>query len=590
MCGIVGYVGPKQASGVLFDCLTRLEYRGYDSCGIAVEHDTGLKVYKESGRVSALKESSPTLTGTTGIGHSRWATHGHPTKVNAHPHLDCSGRIAVVHNGVISNYAKIKQQLTAEGHHFISDTDTEVISHLIEKYYVDDLSSAVAQAVAVLEGSYAIAVISHLDAGMVIVARKDSPLVIGNGKGEKFVASDMPAIINYCNNAIYLENGDVGTITCDNIIIRNNGVECIREEQLVDWCRDDSDKCGYEHFMLKEIHEQPKVILNTIQENASFDQNLAFFDGAHDLSIVACGTSYHAGLIGAYIIEELLGIVTRVTLGSEFNHRRVLFPDEALVLTQSGETADVLYAMRALKIGGIKVMAVTNVPGSTANRLADRTVYIKAGTEFSVAATKSFTGQLIALCQIVLAQPTIPEELRTSLSLELGMLPDKVLQVFKIEPEIVEIAKYMANFESAFFIGRGINYPVALEGALKLKEVSYIHAEGYAAGELKHGPLALIHEGMPVVAMVIADANYDSMITSIIEARARKAYVIAIAASDVDGIDGVADVVIRVPHTNTLLSPIINTIPLQLLAYHIAKIRGCAIDHPRNLAKSVTVE
>jgi glucosamine--fructose-6-phosphate aminotransferase (isomerizing) len=379
-------------------------------------------------------------------------------------------------------------------------------------------------------------------------------------------------------------------ISSQSVVIKHGGEVCYRTQQTVDWCQDESDISGYEHYMLKEIHEQPKVLIDTIREVASSNEGLTVEKDTRGLSIVACGTSYHAGLIGAYIIEELLGIPTRVSLGSEFNHRRVIYFDEAIALTQSGETADVLYAMRNLISSGTKVLAITNVPGSTASRLATRTVYFKAGTEVSVAATKSFTGQLAALCQLVMGHHLVPVETRDKMRRELDLLPVKAQQVFKIEQQIARVADYVAGFDSAFFIGRGINYPVALEGALKLKEVSYIHAEGYAAGELKHGPLALIHHGMPVIAIVIPDANYESMITSIKEAKAREAYVIAIADDEVAGIDEIADVVLRVPHTDTLFSPIINSMVLQLLAYYTAKKRGCPIDFPRNLAKSVTVD
>lgn len=590
MCGIVGYVGKKQASAVLFDCLERLEYRGYDSCGIAVENEVGLQIRKEPVRVAVLREHTPFLDGSTGIGHTRWATHGVPSKDNAHPHQDCTGKIAVVHNGIITNHGKLRTRLMAEGHHFSSDTDTEVIAHLIEKHYDNDLSVAVEKAVTYLEGSYAIAVLGALNPKMIIVARRDSPLVIGRGDGENFVASDMPAIVHYCRKAIYLENGDIGVITPDGISIKQNGIECVRAEHHVESLSDDASKGCFDHFMLKEIREQPTVISNTVQEIARKNNRLTVADEVQRLSIVACGTSYHAGLIGAYIIEELLGIATRVALGSEFNHHRIIYPEEAIALTQSGETADVLYAIRALKSGGSKVLAITNVVGSTAARLADRAVFLKAGTEVSVAATKSFTGQLVALFQLILENHSIPTETRLELFKALDRLPEKVQEVFEIEPQIAEVARYISRFDSAFFIGRGVNYPIALEGALKLKEVSYIHAEGYAAGELKHGPLALIHSGMPVIAVVVPDANCELMLTSMREAKTRKAYVIAIADSEVEGVDEVADEVIRVPHTHTLLSPIINVVPMQLLAYYAAMMRGCPIDFPRNLAKSVTVE
>ena len=588
MCGIVGYIGSKQAKPILLDCLSRLEYRGYDSSGVAVL-DNCIQVYKDKVRVEALQENSPLIIGTMGVAHTRWATHGHPSLVNAHPHLDCTGKFAVVHNGVISNYQIIRKMLTAEGHIFVSETDTEVIPHLIEKYYQGSIEKAVEAAVAMLEGSYAIIVLSE-DASRLIIAKKDSPLVIGIGDGENFIASDVPAIISYTSKVIYLEDGDVGEVTRSNIKITCNGKEINRTIQQISWGSKDIQKIGYEHFMLKEIHEQPKVIRDTLVENALLGSRLTISKAVETLSIVACGTSYNAGMIGEYIIQELLGIPTIVAIGSEFNHRRTIFPDEAIVITQSGETADVLSAMKKMKTAGVKILAITNVPGSTASRIADRTIYIKAGPEVSVAATKSFIAQLIALYQLVLLHPAIDYGIRNRLAAELKRIPTTVERVFELETQIMDCARYLAKHESAFFIGRGINYPIALEGALKLKEISYIHAEGYAAGELKHGPFALLDDGVPVIAIVAQDANYDSMITSIKEIKARNAYVIALADENDDSLDTLVDVVLKVPHSHSLLSPVVNIVPLQLLAYYTAKLRGCPIDFPRNLAKSVTVE
>ena len=588
MCGIVGYVGNKQAKSILLDCLSRLEYRGYDSCGVAIR-DRDIKVYKDITRVADLIEHSPELSGTMGIGHTRWATHGIPSVVNAHPHMDCSGKFAVVHNGVISNYAELKQQLIAEGHIFLSETDTEVIPHLVEKYYDGNLENAVVAAIAVMEGTYAVIVMCEHESKLV-VARKDSPLVIGIGDGERFIASDVPAFIHYTNKAIYLENETVAVITADSVTITENGKVIKCEEQRVDWCRENGNKNEYAHFMLKEIHEQPEVVANTLGPNVLLDLDTSLDSTAKAYSILACGTSYHAGLIGEYIIEELIGIPTRVTLASEFNHRRVMFPDEAIVVTQSGETADVLYAMRRLKSAGIKTLVITNVPGSTASRLGEVTVYSKAGAEVSVAATKSFVAQLCALYQLALSHPAVDANLRKTLITELLKLPADIEKVFDSELKIMDCARYVSNYENAFFIGRGVNYPVALEGALKLKEISYIHAEGYAAGEMKHGPFALLYPGVPIIALMCQDENYDSMVTSIKEVKARNAYVIAVADENDTRIDGLADAVIRVPHTHFLLSPVVNTVALQLLSYYAANVRGCPIDFPRNLAKSVTVE
>jgi glucosamine--fructose-6-phosphate aminotransferase (isomerizing) len=590
MCGIVGYIGNRQAEPVLIECLTRLEYRGYDSSGIAVrDRHNNVRVYKDAVRVGVLQEQSPHLEGSIGIGHTRWATHGPPSMINAHPHLDCSGRFAVVHNGVIANYRELKLQLLDEGHKFVSETDTEVIPHLIEKFYEGNLEDAVRLALAVLTGSYAIVVLSE-DEPKLIVSKKGSPLVIGMTDHEKFVASDTLAIISYTNKVVYLEDGDFGVVTADSLVIKRNGQETCNKEERVNWCKADIQKTGYDHFMIKEIHEQPRVISDTIAENALLDPELAIGKGIRSLGIIACGTSYNAGLIGEYIVEELLGIPTTVAFGSEFNHRRVIFPDEAIVITQSGETADVLLAMNTVKDAGVKMLAITNVRGSTATRTCDRTIYTKAGPEVSVAATKSFIAQLIVLYQLVLLHPSVDRKIREQLVAELSDLPTKAEKIFELEPQIMECAKYLAQCRDVFYIARGINYAMALEGALKLKEIAYIHAEGYAAGELKHGPLALLCAGVPVIAIVAQDKNYDSMLTSIKEARARNAFVIALADEGDKTIDDSVDMVLRVPHVHPLLSPIMNTIPLQLIAYYTAKEASCPIDFPRNLAKSVTVE
>ena len=588
MCGITGYIGNKQAEPILLDCLSRLEYRGYDSCGIAVL-DKKINVFKDKVRVGVLQGKSPHLNGSLGIAHTRWATHGPPTLLNAHPHMDCMGKFAVVHNGVITNYEKLKLQLIAEGHKFVSETDTEVIPHLIEKCYQGSVEKAVEAAIAMLEGSYAIIVLSE-DASRLIAARKDSPLVIGFGDDEIFIASDVPAIINYSSKVIYLEDGDIAVATRGGVKIYQNGKETNREIQQVSWDKEDAQKAAYEHFMLKEIHEQPRVIRDTLIENDLLTSRMTISKSVEKLSIVACGTSYYAALIGEYLIQELLGIPTTVAVGSEFNHRRTLYPDEAIMITQSGETADVLLAMKKMRSAGVNMLAITNVPGSTASRIANRTIYIKAGPEVSVAATKSFIAQLIALYQLVLFHPAIDGEIRDELAIDLKQMPDKVEKMFALEPQIIDCARYLSEHEDVFFVGRGINYPIALEGALKLKEISYIHAEGYAAGELKHGPLALLCDDVPVIAIVAQDANHSCMITSIKEMKARNSYIIALADESDDSLDNLANVVLKVPHCHSLLSPVMNTVPLQLLAYYTAKIRGCPIDFPRNLAKSVTVE
>lgn len=590
MCGIVGYIGNRQAKNVVLDCLSRLEYRGYDSCGIAVRNSSNhVEVCKDIVRVAELREKSPQLDGTIGVAHTRWATHGRPSIKNAHPHLDCGGKFAVVHNGIIANYMELKEQLMAEGHLFVSETDTEVIPHLIEKFYAGDLETAVQNTIAVLKGSFSIIVLSQ-DQPELVVAKNGSPLVIGINEGEIFIASDVPAIIKYTDKITYLEDGDLGLITMNRVKITNNGMPVDRKEEQVIWCKEELRSQKFEHYMSKEIHEQPDVIASTILENARLNINFIADNPVEDLGILACGTSYNAGLIGKYIFEEIAGIPTRVCFASEFNHRRTVHLDEAIVLSQSGETADVLTAMKQLQALGVKVLAITNVPGSTASRIADQTIYIKAGPEVSVAATKSFIAQLVALYQLVLSYPSVAPEMSIKIKAGLYQLPDKIERLFEIEPQIEEAAQYIAKYKDAFYIGRGINYPVALEGALKLKEISYIHAEGLAAGELKHGPLALLKNGVPVIAIITQDGNYDSMINSIQEVRARNGYVIAIANEKDDIIDKFADMVLKVPNTDALLSPVMNTIPLQLLAYYSAKYKGCPIDFPRNLAKSVTVE
>jgi len=594
MCGIVGYIGEKQAKPILVNSLTRLEYRGYDSCGIAVQGST-VKVYKDAVRVEELKQALPPLSGRLGIGHTRWATHGEPSQINAHPHLDCSGKIAVVHNGVISNFQRLRQQLTSEGHSLVSETDTEVIPHLIEKHYQGNLENAVEAALLDVEGSYAIIVLMAGEPKLV-VARKDCPLIIGVGDGENFVASDVPAILDYTNRVIYLEEGDIGVITKDSIKITRGKIRVDRQEHRISWSREDVQKASYEHFMLKEIHEQPKAIRDTLGEyvlstEPLIDLGLTLDPNLEDLSILACGTSYHAGLIGKYVIEELLGIPVRVELASEFNHCRRTIPSTVtIVLTQSGETADVLTAMKKLLAAGIRTLVITNVPSSTASRVADQTVYIKAGPEVSVAATKTFIAQLMTLYQLALSHPGVNRRICERLFAELRQLPAKVQQVLDNEQPIVDCARYLSEYDNVFFIGRGINFPVALEGALKLKEISYIHADGYAAGELKHGPFALLDRDTPVIAIVAHDNTYGAMLTNIKEVKARKSPVIALADEADEVIGQLADLVIRVPCVSSIFSPVVNAVALQLLAYYTARCRGCPIDFPRNLAKSVTVE
>jgi len=596
MCGIVGYIGNQQAKPILLNSLIRMEYRGYDSCGIAV-YNNSIEVYKDTLRVEALRRDAPPLIGTIGIGHTRWATHGKPSRENAHPHSDCNGKIYVVHNGIINNYQKLKKQLTSEGHNIISETDTEVISHLIEKYYQGNLEKAVEKALGDIHGSYTLVVIMEGEPKLV-VARKESPLIIGLGDGEYFVASDVPAVLEHTKKVIYLEDGDIGTITENGVRITNCGVDVDRKEHLISWSLEDVQKSGYEHFMLKEIHEVPDIIKNTVRdmllEKIPLNELLTSEERLNDLMILACGTSYHAGLLGKYFIEELLGIPVRVELASEFNHcRRTLPATSTIVMTQSGETADVLIAMKRLKDTATNVIVITNVPDSSASRRGDYTIYTKAGPEVSVAATKTFIAQLITLYRLGLSYTGIPginSVVYKHLVDELQQLPIKVQQVIDRKHQIEMCAQYLAQFENVIFIGRGINYCTALEGALKMKEISYINAGGYAAGELKHGPFALLDKNTPVVAVVARDNTHEALLNNIKEIKARGAPVIALADDSDNDIDELADFVIRIPCTDNLLTPVVNAVALQLLAYYTARCRGCSIDFPRNLAKSVTVE
>jgi glutamine---fructose-6-phosphate transaminase (isomerizing) len=594
MCGIVGYAGEKNAQSLLLKALRKLEYRGYDSAGIAVLGDS-ISVYKEKGRVEVLEKSAPPCPGSIGIGHTRWATHGEPSAANAHPHTDCSGKFAVVHNGVITNYQPLKDELIREGHQFLSETDTEVIPHLIEKYYQGNLEMAVTESLTRLQGSYAIAVIAQ-DNSQIVVAKKGSPLVIGLGDRENIVASDIPPLLDFTNRVIYLDDGEVGVIIRDGVKISKQGQSVSKTVSVVDWNVEDVQKCDYEHFMLKEIHEQPRVIRQALNYYSPSSTPIIGPDfmankGARGLLILACGTSFHAGLVGKYMIEELLDIPVRVELASEVNHReRVISVANAIAITQSGETADVLISMNKLMNAGCSVIAITNVKGSSADRLADKTLYTQAGLELSVAATKSFIAQLIELYKLVLLQPATNEKLKQELIPQLRSIPDLIQQVMDNEGQIIDCARRLARCSDAFYIARGINYPIALEGALKLKEISYIHAEGYAAGELKHGPFSLLQQDTPVVAIVNRDFTYDAMITNIKEIKARKAPVIALIGEGDDQVKKLADMTIQVPKIHSLFSPFVNTVALQLLAYHTAKELGCPIDFPRNLAKSVTVE
>ncbi len=594
MCGIVGYIGDKKAQPILLNSLGKLEYRGYDSCGIAIANK-GIEVYKDAVRVKALARMLKPHDGKKGIGHTRWATHGEVSKINAHPHCDCQGRIAVVHNGTINNFRKLREKLAQEGHILASETDTEVIPHLIEKYYKGDFEKAVEKAVAEIEGAYTMIAMTVGEIGLV-AARKDSPLIIGIGDRENFIASDVPALLDYTSRVIYLEDGDIAVVTANDVKIKQNGAAIDRKVHKISWTLEDARKGGYEHFMLKEIHEEPKVIRDTLAEYISAMEPEAALTGAvggglENIIILACGTSYHAGMVGKYIMESLLNVPVRTELADEFSLTgQSSVGNQAIVITQSGETLDVLKAIKKLKSKGSRVIAVTNVVGSSVTRAADKTIYIRAGPEISVAATKSFIAQLIALYWLALPYAAVDAARLDELVMELRQLPVKVQQVLDNEEGIAALAKKLAPFDNIFYIGKGINYPVALEGALKLKEISYIHAEGYAAGELKHGPFALLGEKTPVVAIVTQDNAYEPVVTSIKEIKARHSPVIALAGEDDDITPDLVDSVIFIPRVDPLFSPVVNSVALQLLAYFVAKERGCPIDFPRNLAKSVTVE
>ncbi|MFC1967893.1 glutamine--fructose-6-phosphate transaminase (isomerizing) [Chloroflexota bacterium] len=595
MCGIVGYIGARAAQPILINSLKRLEYRGYDSCGLALQRD-GIQMYKDAGRMEKLKQLLPQNDSTIGIGHTRWATHGKPSAINAHPHPDCSGKIAVVHNGVIDNFQKLREMLEAEGHRFTSETDTEVIPHLIEKYYGGNLEGAVRAALNHIEGSYALIVL-HSDCPQLVVARQDSPLIVGVGDRENLIASDVPAVLDCTDRVIYLEDGDLGVITGDVAIITSREKGVVRREvHHISWSIEDAEKAGYEYFMLKEIHEQPKAIHNTLRGRISaiepiVDLGIEGDPMLADILLVACGTSYHAALVGKYVLERLTGIPVRVELASEFNYSHTVIGQTWTIgITQSGETADTLRALKRAKDLGCRTLAVTNVVGSSATRIADESLYIGAGPEISVAATKSFVAQLVALYLLALSRATIDRASKKSFIEGLRLLPNKVQQILDDDSRIAQCGKYLSQYDHAFFIARGLNFPVALEGALKLKEIAYIHAEGYAAGELKHGPLALLTTNTPVIAIATRDNTYETLLANIKEIKAREAPVIALAEEGDEMVGTFVDWVITIPKVNSLFSPVANSVALQLLAYYAAKERGCPVDMPRNLAKSVTVE
>lgn len=603
MCGIIGYNGFRDADKVILEGLKKLEYRGYDSAGIAII-DKKQQVYKEIGEIKNLEKNLPNIKGTIGIGHTRWATHGGVTKNNAHPHLSNSGKIAIVHNGIIENYVKLRENLQKKGFKFVSQTDSEIIANLIEDNYKGDLKDAVFSTIKKLEGYYAIVVTCNDEPDKIIGARLYSPLVIGIGDNENFLASDVPAFLKYTNRVVYLDESELCVLTKKDVKVYNkDGKSVDKKENLVDWNIQDAEKSGFPHFMLKEIYDQQDTVyqvlrgrISEIYRNISFNENVEnMLSNIRSIQIVSCGTSYYAGLVGKYIIEKLVDIPVFVDLASEYRYfgRK---HDSSLVIavTQSGETLDTLAALREAKDSGCKTLVITNVMGSTATRISDGYILMQSGLEVGVAATKTFTSQILVLLLIALKLGNIKNKISADELYEyihyLRELPRKVRDVLDENDGILDVAKQLKNAKSVFFIGRGINYPLSLEGALKLKEISYIHAEGFAAGELKHGPFALLTKDTPVVVIATKDKTYDKILANIGEVKARGSQVIAIAEIDDTEIEKHADFVLRIPAGSGIFSCIPIILVLQLLAYHVADLNKCSIDKPRNLAKSVTVE
>jgi glucosamine--fructose-6-phosphate aminotransferase (isomerizing) len=608
MCGIVGYVGKEEAKDILIEGLKRLEYRGYDSAGISILHNGKIATVKTVGKLRELEKiirRSP-LYGNTGIGHTRWATHGKPSDENAHPHSDCKNQLVVVHNGIIENYIEIKKELLKKDHKLSSETDTEIIAHLIEEYLKEfAFQEALTNALKELKGAYALGVIHQDHPHTIFAARLGSPLIIGLGEKENFIASDIPAILSYTRKVIFLEEEEMAIITPEKVIVKDlEGKEISKDIHQVNWDPILAEKGGFKHFMLKEIYEQPRAIEDTMRgrlmEDDIFLEEVKLseeeIEKIRKIFIVACGTSYHAALVGKFMLEELTLIPTEVDIGSEFRYREPLIDEKVLFITisQSGETADTIAALREAKKKKARIISICNVLGSTIARESEGVIYTHAGPEIGVASTKAFTTQLVALYMFSIylgrRRKTLTRKRARDLILELRKLPQQAVNVLKSIEEIKNYTKLYFKCNNFLFLGRGINYPIALEGALKLKEISYIHAEGYPAGEMKHGPIALIDENMPVVTIATQSKVYEKTLSNIEEVRARDGIVIALANSDDYRIMDLANHVTHIPKINELLSPILNIIPLQMLAYYIAEKRGCDVDQPRNLAKSVTVE
>ena len=614
MCGIIGYIGSKPVVPVLIDGLRRMEYRGYDSAGVALVNPEGIELRRSAGKLINLENAIRTepIDGVYGVGHTRWATHGRPTEENAHPHRDCTGKIVVVHNGIIENYLELKHELQGQGHVFKTETDTEIVAHLVEREMkTDGLENAVRRALKVMRGMFALVLVSVDDPEKIVAVRNGPPIVVGLGDNEFFVASDIPAILSHTRDVVFLGDEEMAVITRSGVVFTDyNGREVSKTTQRVLWDPIAAEKGGYKHFMLKEIYEQPTAARDTILGRVSLDRGEIFFEDLHipaeklkslrKVIILACGTSWHAGLVGKYMLEALAHVPVEVEYGSEYRYRNpIVAPNElAIVITQSGETADTRAALHEATRKGAASIAICNVVGSAVTRDADGTVYTHAGPEIGVASTKAFTSQLVALqlLGLYLAQvrgTLSTEEIRSHID-ELLHLPQTIEQAIKASAGVEKIAERFYSRPDFLFLGRGINYPIALEGALKLKEISYIHAEGYPAGEMKHGPIALIDERMPVVAIAPDDHVFEKMVGNVQEAKARGGAVIAITTAGDERMTAVLDpkndVQVTMPRTSALLTPIVMTIPLQLLAYYIAVRRGCDVDQPRNLAKSVTVE
>ena len=608
MCGIVGYTGSQEAAPILLEGLKKLEYRGYDSAGIAVLNDNLIAVSKVTGRISNLCERTAdgkNCPGTVGIGHTRWATHGAPTDTNAHPHMSNNGKFAVVHNGIIENYIALREELIQKGYHFESQTDTEVIVHLIEMYYTGDLKKAVIKTSSRLQGSYALGVVCTDEPEKVYVAREASPLILGVGVGENYFASDVTALVSYTRNAIYMDDGEFAEITPDSITVFNPAGQTIEKKiSRITWDIQSAEKGGYEHFMLKEIIEQPRAVKATIAPRIKDGEIILdeteltadYLESINKIVITACGSAYYAGCAGKYAIEKLCRIPVQVELASELRYSDPLIDEHTLliVLSQSGETADTIAAMKECKNRGAKTLAVVNVVGSTIANTADHTLYTWAGPEIAVATTKGYTTQVSVLYLFALyaakKMNRIDDELYNTLLAALKTLPKKIQEALDMNSAIPTLAKKYHGADSMFFIGRNTDYAVALEGALKMKEISYIHAESYAAGELKHGTIALIEEHQPVIAMCCNESIMEKTMSNIVEVKARGAEVLAVTFKDNQKIVSLADDMIYVPKIETIFTAAVEIVPLQLLAYYVAKENGCDIDKPKNLAKSVTVE